>query len=81
MSKPGVKKQPAPKMKGRVVVDLVHDDLDERAALGRETYGMNLMSDNGRDHLIDAYQEALDMCMYLRAEIENRPKNRRKRVR
>jgi hypothetical protein len=81
MSKPGVKKQPDPRMSGRVVVDLVHEDLDERAALGRATYGMNLMSDNGRDHLIDAYQEALDLCMYLRAEIENRPKNRRKRVR
>lgn len=27
---------------------------------------------NGRDHLVDAYQEALDLAVYLRAEIARR---------
>lgn len=33
-----------------------------------------VIADNGRDHLVDAYQEALDLAVYLRAEIEKRKK-------
>lgn len=39
---------------------------------GREKYGTDLQASNGRDHLVDAYQEALDLCCYLRALIERR---------
>ena len=39
-------------------------DLEARAAKGRETYGSDLMTHNGRSALMDWYQEALDGCMY-----------------
>jgi hypothetical protein len=65
--------QPDPVPTGeRPVVDLVLDDLRERGELGRERYGTPLQASNGRDHLRDAYEEALDLCLYLRAEIERR---------
>lgn len=55
--------------------DLVMLDLIERKRLGLQRYGTILQATNGRDHLIDAYQEALDLCCYLRAEIERRKTN------
>lgn len=54
------------------VIDLVMADLQARAEVGRERYGAYLETGNGRDALMDAYQEALDLCMYLRQEIEER---------
>lgn len=51
---------------------LVLRDMEERRGLGIERYGKPVRADNGRDHLVDAYQEALDLCVYLRAEIERR---------
>ena len=47
-------------------------DLQRRNLKGIETYGEPLQVDNSRDHLWDAYEEALDLCMYLRAEIMRR---------
>jgi len=64
--------QPLPQ-KGRVIVlGLVIQDLVDRANFGREKYGTYLETNNGRDALMDAYQEALDLCMYLRQAIEER---------
>jgi hypothetical protein len=51
---------------------LVIRDMRERDKAGFEKYGTRLQAHNGRDHLIDAYQEALDLVVYLRAEIEKR---------
>ncbi len=51
---------------------LVIDDMNERDEMGARKYGCRHQHDNGRDHLVDAYQEALDLCVYLRAEIERR---------
>jgi hypothetical protein len=51
---------------------LVIADMNERDAMGARKYGVRHQHDNGRDHLIDAYQEALDLACYLRAEIERR---------
>jgi hypothetical protein len=48
-------------------------DMEARDRLGRERYGTPLTTGNGRDHLVDAYQEALDFCVYLRAFIEEHP--------
>ncbi len=42
-------------------------DMRERDRLGRERYGTPLTVNNGRDQLVDAYQEALDKAVYLRA--------------
>lgn len=54
------------------IVDLVIDDLIDRKAVGIERYGTPLQASNGRDALLDAYQEALDLCCYLRQAIEER---------
>lgn len=51
---------------------LVCADLLERAAMGQTKYGVPLMADNGRDHLIDLYQELLDALCYARMELERR---------
>ncbi len=47
-------------------------DMRERDRIGRERYGTPLTAGNGRKHLVDAYQEALDLVVYLRTEIEER---------
>jgi len=57
--------QPEPKEGNQVVVDVVLADIRERAEAGREKYGTYLKTDNGRDALMDAYQEAIDLVMYL----------------
>jgi hypothetical protein len=44
----------------------VRADLVERERLGIERYGTALYPHNGRDALQDAYEEALDMCQYLK---------------
>ncbi len=82
--------QPAPKPgTARPTWELVVEDLDARAAtlalmradalerdaIGAAKYGVRHQWDNGRDHLIDAYQEHLDAALYLRAEIEKRKAN------
>lgn len=51
---------------------LVLKDMEERRKHGIEKYGTPLQPHNGRDPLIDAYQEALDLCVYLRQAIEER---------
>ena len=68
-----MKEQPAPKRNDTTpIVDLVQRDLEERRRKGIETYGMPLRAWNGRDALVDAYEEALDLCCYLRQAIEER---------
>jgi len=48
-------------------------DMQERDRIGRERYGMPLRANNGRRPLVDAYQELLDMVVYLRQAIEEHP--------
>lgn len=70
--------QPAPVQSERdnpacwpqVIVDSGHapeliPDMLERDRIGRERYGVPLRVWNGRDALADAYQEALDLVVYL----------------
>ena len=66
--------EPAPKGEGTIIVDLVSNDLKIRAEVGKKKYGTYLRTENGRSALIDAYQEALDLCMYLRQRIEEERK-------
>ena len=54
--------------------DLVLADMHERDKIGRERYKTPLQPNNGRDPLVDAYQESLDQSVYLRQEIEERPR-------
>ena len=58
--------EPMPIQGKMIVLDLVKKDLEDRAIVGNEKYGTYLMTHNGRDALMDAYQEALDLVMYLR---------------
>jgi hypothetical protein len=44
-------------------------DMYDRDRLGRERYGMPLTARNGRDQVVDAYQEMLDGAAYLRAAL------------
>jgi hypothetical protein len=53
-------------------VDRVLRDMRERDAVGRQRYGTSLTSGNGRDHLMDAYAENLDLVVYLAAELDER---------
>lgn len=55
--------------------DLVIADMRERDRVGRRRYGTPLQANNGRDALVDAYQEALDLVVYLRQVIEERGKS------
>jgi len=61
--------QPAPIKGNIVVVDYVLSDIRERAEAGKEKYGTYLETNNGRSPLWDAYQEVLDLAMYLRQAI------------
>lgn len=68
-----VEDQPPPVPNDRpAIVDLVIADMVERKRIGIERYGTPLQAHNGRDALVDAYQEALDLTMYLRQAIEER---------
>ena len=58
--------QPDPKQGEQVVVDVVLADIRERAEAGKRKYGTYLETNNGRNPLWDAYQEAIDLVMYLR---------------
>lgn len=73
VSVPAATDQPPPqRLGGTRILDLVQADLAARAEAGRKKYGTYLESHNGRDALMDCYQEALDLCMYLRQAIEER---------
>ena len=51
---------------------LVIADMQARDAVGRERYGMPLQAFNGRNPLVDGYQESLDRIAYERQAIEER---------
>jgi hypothetical protein len=57
---------------GPSIHDLVAADIAARKALGTSRYGTFLQPHNGRDSLLDAYQEALDLACYLRQAIAER---------
>lgn len=58
-------REPQPTGNGDRVLDYVLEALIERAELGKKKYGTYLRVDNGRDPLVDALQEAMDLVMYL----------------
>jgi len=45
-------------------IDVIQD-MKDRREFGIQKYGVPLQCHNGRDGLVDAYQEALDMIVYL----------------
>jgi len=64
--------QPTPHGTGPAIAELVQKDIDARMEKGLETYGEKLRAHNGRDPLVDAYEEVLDLAVYLRQELYER---------
>ena len=64
--------QASPRPGRALVLDAVLADLKERADVGRQKYGTLLETNKGRDALMDAYQEALDLVMYLKQTLMER---------
>jgi hypothetical protein len=91
---PATTPEPAPTGDGEEVLPVVLEaarragvgvelsaDLEARAAFGEAKYGTPLRAWNGRDAAVDAYQEALDLVMYLTQcagrGMEGRPRSER----
>jgi hypothetical protein len=61
---------PVPREGAPSVLALVRADLVAREQIGIERYGTTLNPHNGRDGIVDAYQEILDAAAYMRQVIE-----------
>lgn len=57
------------------VTDAVMTDMVLRRETGIRKYGVELLSFNGRDALLEAYQESLDLTMYLKQALMERDAN------
>jgi hypothetical protein len=57
-------------MKRTQVLPLVIQDLKERSRKGAKEYGEPLTTHNGRQALLDLYEELLDAVCYLRQAVE-----------
>lgn len=69
--------EPPPAKNERMAVwGVVIEDMRQRDAFGREKYGTPLQPFNGRDALVDAYQEALDLVVYLKQAILEKAEER-----
>lgn len=73
--------QPNPKPNNsQPIHEQVIEDMKRRAELGKASYGTYLQVNNGRDPLLDAYEEAMDMALYLKQAILERPAVNRERM-
>jgi len=62
--------QPSPKPNASTPTwELVMRDMENRNKAGIEKYGTPLQPHNGRNSLQDAYEEALDLAVYLKNAI------------
>lgn len=74
--------QPPPVATGeRPTHDLVNLDIQERKWFGQRKYGVALQPSNGRDSLQDAYEEVLDLVVYLKNELRLRRSEQAKALR
>lgn len=62
---------PIPNDSEPVAVSVIRD-IEQRMEIGLATYKTYLQPFNGRDALWDAYEEALDLAIYLRQAIIER---------
>lgn len=71
---PAVEQLPAPTPRDDMpaVWDLVLADMAARDAFGVKKYGVRLKPHDGRDALVDWYQELLDAAVYARKAIYER---------
>lgn len=69
----GFNEQPKPVQNDHPAAwSLVISDMANRDIIGAKKYGTRLQPNNGRDSLRDAYEEALDLAVYLRNAIYER---------
>jgi hypothetical protein len=61
--------QPAPTGNGAVVLDAVLEDFRVRGEMGLKKYGTKLRTFNGRNALVDLYQELQDACLYAKQRL------------
>lgn len=66
-------KQPLPSGKGKEITPLVIADIQARTEVGFKKYGERLKAFNGRNALVDAYEEVLDLAQYIRQVLEEWP--------
>lgn len=67
------REQPAPQPStAPKIIELVLRDSVARANLGANRYSTYLRPENGRDALVDLYQELLDALVYVRQAIYER---------
>ena len=65
--------QPTPKPNNtQPIHEQVIEDIRHRAEVGKQNYGTYLQVNNGRDSLLDAYEEAQDLALYLKQAILER---------
>lgn len=69
--------QPAPMRSelSQSVTDAVIADMVTRRETGTKKYGVELLTFNGRDALLEAYQESLDLTVYLKQALMERDAN------
>lgn len=48
------------------IQSMVIADIEARRQVGIQRYGTALQAHNGRDMLLDAYEEAMDLTIYLK---------------
>jgi len=58
--------EPTPLPGQSTVADKVIEDINERVSMGLSKYGTKLMTFNGRNALVDLYQELIDATMYVK---------------
>ena len=64
--------EPPPTGNGTAIITELLSDLLNRNKAGTLKYGTTLKTNNGRDALMDAYQESCDLCMYLKQALMER---------
>lgn len=52
-----------------IIHELVIEDLRKRLEIGIERYGQPLQAHNGRNAILDAYEEVLDLAVYLKQRL------------
>lgn len=70
MTSPAIDQQQPPTGQGVDISEIVVEDIRDRAGMGESKYKQRLHPINGRNMLVDLYQELLDAAQYIRGQIE-----------
>ena len=64
----------------KTIIERLIEDIQGRDTVGRAKYGKPLLPFDGRRTLRDAYEEALDLAVYVRKEMVEREENDERRT-